>query len=210
MPIKKIETDKILDVIVHDINDNFDALLDAMDKVSGGAGVVGPKGDTGAPGRDGADGKDSTVPGPQGPKGDTGATGPQGATGPAGPTQFPGYKSACVDDGVPVQLDNLIVQMNTGNPRSLQFKLAAGTMSTRISGEIYWSNGAYVGNYGANYWNGDTLNTNWQQIFGWNFPWEGDKAVYNVIDRINKRLYRITLIIGAGYKNNFIVMERLV
>lgn len=124
--------------------------------------------------------------------------------------QFPGYKGVCVDDGVPVQLDNLIVQMNTGNPRSLQFKMATGTMSTRISGEIYWSNGAYVGNYGANYWNGDTLNTSWQQIFGWNFPWEGDKAVYNVIDRTNKRLYRITLIIGAGYKNNFIVMERLV
>lgn len=129
---------------------------------------------------------------------------------PTGAAQLPGYKGVCVDDGVSVQLDGLIVQLNTGNPRSLQFKLAAGTMSTRISGEIYWSNGAYVGNYGANYWNGDTLNTNWQQIFGWNFPWEGDKAVYNVIDRNNKRLYRITLIIGAGYKNNFIVMERLV
>lgn len=128
----------------------------------------------------------------------------------AGAAQLPGYKSACVDDGVPVQLDNLIVQMNTGNPRSLQFKLASGTMSTRISGEIYWSNGNWGGNYGANYWSGDTLNTTWQQIFGWNFPWEGDKAVYNVIDRTNKRLYRITLIIGAGYKNNFIVMERLV
>ena len=129
---------------------------------------------------------------------------------PTASPQLPGYKGVCVDDGVPVQLDNLIVQMNTGAPRSLQFKLAAGTISTRISGEIYWSNGAYVGNYSANYWTGDTLNTTWQQIFGWNFPWEGDKAVYNVIDRTNKRLYRITLIIGAGYKNNFIVMERLV
>ena len=124
--------------------------------------------------------------------------------------QLPGYKSACVDDGVPVQLDNLIVQLKPGNPRSLQFKMASGTMGTRISGEIYWSNGSWGGNYSANYWSGDTLNTTWQQIFGCNFPWEGDKAVYNVIDRSNKRLYRITLIIGAGYKNNFIVMERLV
>lgn len=124
--------------------------------------------------------------------------------------QLPGYRGVCVDDGVPVQLDNLQVQLNTGAPRSLQFKLSSGTMSTRISGEIYWCNGNYQGNYEARYWTGDTLNTSWQQIFGWSFPWAGDKAVYNVIDQTNKRLYRITLIIGAGYKNNFIVMERLV
>jgi hypothetical protein len=132
-----------------------------------------------------------------------------GATG-SSVAQFPGYKGVCVDDGVEVSLDSLVVKLNTGNPRSLQFKVSSGTISTRISGEIYWANSNYTGNYGANYWAGDTLNTTWQQIFGWNFPWEGDKAVYNVIDRTNKRLYRITLIIGAGYKNNFIIMERLV
>lgn len=124
--------------------------------------------------------------------------------------QLPGYKGACVDDGVPVQLDNIIVQLNPAAPRSLQFKSASGTMNVRISGEIYWSNGNYVGNYSSNYWTGDTLTTTYQQIFGWSFPWEGDKATYHVIDRSSKRLYRITLIIGAGYKNNFIVMERLV
>lgn len=128
----------------------------------------------------------------------------------ANAAQLPGYRSACVDDGVPVQLDNLIVQLNTAYPRSLQFKLGSGTMSVRISGEIYWNNGQNAGNYEARYWPGDTLNTTWQQIFGWSFPWAGDKAVYNVIDQTNRRLYRITLIIGAGYKNNFIVMERLV
>jgi len=133
---------------------------------------------------------------------------PAGVT--ASAAQFPGYKGVCVDDGVPVQLDNIIVQMNTGNPRSLQFKVATGTLSVNISGEIYWSNGAYVGNYGANYWAGNTLTTTYQQIFGWNFPWANDKAVYNVQDLTNKRLYRITLSVGPGYKNNFIVMERLV
>lgn len=125
-------------------------------------------------------------------------------------SQLPGYRGVCVDDGVPVQLDGLIVQLNTGNPRSLQFKLATGTMSVRISGEIYWCPGNYQGTYEAKYWTGDTLNTTFQQIFPWSFPWAGDKAVYNVIDQTNRRLYRITLIIGAGYKNNFIVMERLV
>lgn len=123
---------------------------------------------------------------------------------------MPGYKGVCVDDGVAVQLDNIVVQLATGGARSLQFKTATGTLGVNISGEIYWSNGNYVGNYGANYWNGNTLTTNWQQPFGWAFPWAGDKATYNVQDLTNKRFYRITLIIGGGYKNNFIIMERLV
>lgn len=124
--------------------------------------------------------------------------------------QLPGYKGVCVDDGVAVQLDNIMVQMNTGGPRSLQFKVASGTLSVNISGQIYWANGSYGGNYGANYWNGNSLNTNWVAPFGWNFPWQGDKAEYNVQDLTNKRFYRITLSIGGGYKNNFIIMERLV
>ena len=124
--------------------------------------------------------------------------------------QFPAYKGVCVDDGVAVQLDNIMVQMATSGARSLQFKVATGTLSVNITGQIYWANSNYTGNYGANYWNGNTLNTNWQQIFGWNFPWQGDKAEYNVQDLTNKRFYRITLSIGGGYKNNFIIMERLV
>lgn len=148
------------------------------------------------------------IPGPQGEKG-VGVKGDPGEPGPAG-LGLPGYKGVCVDDGVPVQLDNIVVQMNTGNPRSLQFKVATGTLNVNISGVIYWSNGSYGGNYGASYWNGNTLTTTWQQIFGWNFPWANDNAVYNVQDLTNKRFYRITLSIGSGYKNNFIVMERLV
>lgn len=124
--------------------------------------------------------------------------------------QLPIYKSACVDDGVPVQLDNIMVQLNPGSPRSLQFKVSTGTLSVNISGQIYWANGSYSGNYGANYWNGNTLTTSWQLPFGWNFPWANDVAFYSVQDLTNKRYYRITLSIGGGYKNNFIVMERLV
>ena len=125
-------------------------------------------------------------------------------------SMLPGYKGVCVDDGFAVQLDSIVVMLPTSGTRSLQFKLATGTMNVRISGEIYWCPGNYNGNYEAKYWTGDTLNTTYQQIFGWSFPWAGDKAVYNVMDLTNKRLYRITLIIGPGYKSNFIVMERLV
>lgn len=124
-------------------------------------------------------------------------------------SQLPGYKGVCVDDGVPVQLDNIMVQMNTASPRSLQFKVATGTLSVNISGIIYWTNNG-VGNLGSNYWQSKTLTTAWQQPFGWDFPWANDNAVYNLQDLTNKRFYRITLSIGPGYKNNFIVMERLV
>lgn len=123
--------------------------------------------------------------------------------------QLPGFKSARVDDGVEVILDTIAVKLNTSSPRSLQFRVTAGTMSVNISGIIYWTNNG-IGNVGSNYWQSKTLNTAWQQPFGWDFPWANDNAVYNLQDLTNGRFYRITLSIGGGYKGNFIVMERLV
>lgn len=125
-------------------------------------------------------------------------------------TAPPGYKAANLDDGVELSLDNIAVQLPTSGARSLQFRVITGTLTVNISGQAYWSNGNYGGNYTALYWNGNTLNTTWQQIFSWSFPWQGDVAVYSVQDLTNRRFYRITLSIGAGYKKNFIVMERLV
>ena len=89
------------------------------------------------------------MPGPPGDKG-IGIKGDKGDPGPAG-IGYIAYNGVCVDDGVSVQLDNIIVQMNTANPRSLQFKVATGTLSVNITGQIYWANGSYGGNYGASY-----------------------------------------------------------
>ena len=125
-------------------------------------------------------------------------------------TAPPGYKAANLDDGVELTLDTLAVQLPTTGARSLQFRVTSGTMSVNISGQSYWSNGNYAGNYSALYWSGNTLNTTYQQIFTWSFPWANDKAVYSVMDLTNRRYYRVTLIIGPGYKKNFIIMERLV
>lgn len=125
-------------------------------------------------------------------------------------TAPPGYKAANLDDGVELVLDTIAVQLPTSGTRSLQFRVTTGTMSVNITGQCYWSNGNYAGNYEARYWNGNTLNTTYQQIFTWSFPWANDKAVYSVMDLTNRRYYRITLIIGPGYKKNFIIMERLV
>lgn len=125
-------------------------------------------------------------------------------------TAPPGYKAANLDDGIELTLDTLAVQLPTSGARSLQFRVTSGTMSVNISGQCYWSNGAYAGNYSALYWNGNTLTTAWQQIFTWSFPWANDKAVYSIMDLTNRRYYRVTLIIGPGYKKNNIIMERLV
>lgn len=121
-----------------------------------------------------------------------------------------GYKAACLNDGVELTLDNIAVQLPTSGARSLQFRVTSGTLNVNISGQSYWSAGNYTGNYSALYWNGNTLTTTYQQIFSWSFPWANDVAIYSVMDLTNKRLYKITLTIGPGYKNNFIVMERLV
>ena len=125
-------------------------------------------------------------------------------------TAPPGYKAANLDDGIELTLDTLSVQLPTTGSRSLQFRVTSGTMSVNISGQAYWSNGNYGGNYTAVYWNGNTLTTTWQQPMTWSFPWANDKAVYSVMDLTNRRYYRVTLIIGPGYKKNFIIMERLV
>lgn len=125
-------------------------------------------------------------------------------------TSPPGYKAANIDDGIELSLDTLAVQLPTAGARSLQFRVTSGTMSVNISGQAYWSNGAYQGNYTALYWNGNALTTSWQQIFSWSFPWANDVAIYSIRDETNRRYYRVTLVIGPGYKKNNIIMERLV
>ena len=136
-----------------------------------------------------------------------------GAINPMAPvvvTSPQGYKAASLDDGVELTLDTIAVQLATSGSRSLQFRVTSGTLNVNISGEYMCANGSYAGNYGANYWSGNTLTTTYQQVFGWSFPWANDKAVYFVQDLTNRRFYRITLFIGPGYKKNTIIMERLV
>jgi len=43
----------------------------------------------------------------------------------------------------------------------------------------------------------------------WSFGSDGDVANYFVRDTTNSRFWRITLMVGYGYNNNFISIERL-
>lgn len=126
-------------------------------------------------------------------------------------TAPPGYKAASIDDGIELSLDTLAVQMASSGNRSLQFRVTAGTMSVNISAQAYYcGSNNYIGTYTSGYWNGNTLNTTWQYPIAWSFPWANDRAVYSIRDETNRRYYRVTLIVGPGYKKNFIIMERLV
>jgi hypothetical protein len=43
----------------------------------------------------------------------------------------------------------------------------------------------------------------------WGFAKDGDLAVYYLRDTTNLRFWRFTLMVGPGYNNNFISIERL-
>ena len=206
--------------------------------VAGATGPQGPKGDSGEPGATGPAGISITSAvvtngnliitrsdGSTINAGPVSATAANTSTASAGvrmvggaPNPFapiivsapPGYKAANIDDGVELSLDTLAVQLASSGARSLQFRVTTGTLTVNITGQIYWAKGDYSGNWDARYWNGNTLNTTWQQPFTWSFPWQGDVAIYNVQDVTNRRFYRITLSIGGGYKKNTIIIERMV
>ena len=47
-------------------------------------------------------------------------------------------------------------------------------------------------------------------LFAYSFPSQGDWSQYIFIDAVNVKMYRVNLLIGVGYLNNFISIERVV
>lgn len=114
-------------------------------------------------------------------------------------------KSAIVDAGTLVQLDNLKVTVTTSGNRGLSI----GAVSTNFTANIsayYSMAGGVAGTATHDVAYTTTLSNS---AFSWSFPGEGDGAYYNILDKTNNRFYRVTMMIGAGYLNNFISIERL-
>ena len=151
-------------------------------------------------------------PGPQGTKGvglkgDPGEPGTQGAQGPAG-VGILGFASGYVDAGTFITLDNIKVSVPTSGRRGLCMAAVAGTVVCTVAGHFAYSSGAVGGT--ATAYPGWTIGTTATgSFFEWHFPNAGDASVYHMNDYNNKKCYRITLMIGAGYLNNFISIERL-
>jgi hypothetical protein len=84
-----------------------------------------------------------------------------------------------------------------------------GAVSTNFTANISGWFGYTNGGGGASAVNIGYGTTGSTSAFGWGFLTEGDGSNYIINDKTNNRVYRVTLMIGAGYNNNFISIERL-
>lgn len=123
--------------------------------------------------------------------------------------------SGNVSAGVPVILDNLRVQMSTGGNRSLQLSTVSGSVSvsgTSTNDFISTSAGINGSASSSSGWvrQSDTFTTSWTYWqSGADFPMHGSVQVITLSDDTNNRMYRITVVVGGGYNNNKISIERL-
>lgn len=116
--------------------------------------------------------------------------------------------SGYVDAGTFVTLDNIRATVTTSGNRGLSLATVSGSVTLGISCTFGYINGV-GGN--ATGWPGTTYTTTGSSsLFNYHFPNAGDGSVYLCNDYTNKRCYRITLLIGYGYTNNFISIERLI
>jgi hypothetical protein len=113
--------------------------------------------------------------------------------------------SGFVNAGTFLTLDNLKVSVTTGGTRGLSVGAVSTNFTANISGLLGWAGGG-GGASAVNIGYGTTGSTS---AFGWNFTTEGDGSYYTILDKTNSRFYRVTLMIGGGYNNNFISIERL-
>ena len=113
--------------------------------------------------------------------------------------------SGFVNAGTFLTLDNLKVSVTTSGNRGL----SVGAVSTDFTANIAGWYGLIGGGSGYSANNIGYGTTGSTSAFSWSFPTEGDTSQYNILDKTNSRFYRVTLMIGASYLNNFISIERL-
>ena len=126
---------------------------------------------------------------------------------PAGVTGEITYKnSGYVNAGTFITLDNIKATLTSSGQRGLSLATTTGSITATLAGTY-----ATQGGGGASSSNGTiTVNTTPSSShFSWSFAGMGDMSTYVLNDTTNSRCYRITLIIGGGYTNNFISIERL-
>jgi hypothetical protein len=111
-----------------------------------------------------------------------------------------------VDAGTYLTLDNIKVSVTTSGNRGLSL----GAVSTSFVANIgAWY--AVPGGSGGSSANNVTYTTTASNsLFNWQFSTEGDTSTYNIFDKTNNRMYRVTLMIAPSWLNNFICIERLV
>jgi hypothetical protein len=113
--------------------------------------------------------------------------------------------SGIVNAGTFVTLDNIKATVTTTSNRGLSLATVAGTVTGYISGHYVLLSGSPNGGVSTT----SLSTTATSSMFSWNFTNQGDTSTYILRDDTNNRVYRITLLIGGSYNNNFISIERL-
>jgi hypothetical protein len=113
--------------------------------------------------------------------------------------------SGMVNAGTFVTLDNIKAQVPASGNRGLSLATVSGTVTGYISGHYQGIMSSSAGTSSTT----SLSTTATTSMFNWNFGQQGDMSNYILRDDTNNRVYRIILIIGAAYNNNFISIERL-
>lgn len=112
--------------------------------------------------------------------------------------------SGFVNAGNFIQLDNLKATIPTSGNRSLSIASASGSFTAYVNG-TYTLYGGGVNGMGGNI----TVTTTPALAINWNFLSAYDTITYIINDTTNTRMYRVMVMIGPSYNNNFISIERL-
>ena len=116
--------------------------------------------------------------------------------------------SGIINTGSFVQLDNVKVGPTRNGAGGSLAGLSIGAISTSFVADLSatYSNNSIGGSTAT----GVTYTTTAaNSAFGWGFG-QGNQSTYILNDTTNNRVYRIILMIGASFNNNFISIERLV
>ena len=113
--------------------------------------------------------------------------------------------SGIVNAGAFVTLDNIKATVTTTGSRGLSLATVSGSVNGYITSQAQKIDNSQA--YAASAVSFSTSAT--ASIFNWNFASQGDTATYILRDDTNSRVYRIIMIIGGSYNNNFVLIERL-
>jgi hypothetical protein len=116
-----------------------------------------------------------------------------------------GKSSGLVNAGTFVTLDNLKATLTSSANRGLSIATVSGSFTANLSG-TYSTTTSTIGGAAAVAVITTTASTS---LFNWNFTGQADTSTYIVSDITNGKVYRVTLMIGGTYLNNFISIERL-
>ena len=118
-------------------------------------------------------------------------------------------KSAFVGRGVDVTLDNLKVRLSASGNASLQVSTVSGTYSVYGSTRYVAANG-YTYGLSIDVAYPITINTTPTYLYpSLNFIYSGNIDEWMIMDTSAKKAWRISIIFGGSFINNFITIEQL-